>query len=707
MFYGGGRAKIIICPGKIGFEENGVVVFATASSVWCIRHDLDAMTKQQMFNSLPGQKNDVNRNPMSYPRLALLMLTLVTLVVYLPVTKYDFINRDDGDYFINNQMVQQGLTLEGVQWAFTTFHAANWHPLTWLSLMVDYQIFGFNVGAFHLVNILFHAANTGLLFLLLWRLTGLIAPAALAAALFAWHPLHVESVAWLSERKDVLSTFFGLLALLSYVRFAKANCRREFWMALFFFVLSLLAKPMLVTLPGLLLLLDFWPMSRWSLTEFPWPLVREKIPFFALSAASCAVTFFAQQSGHAIASLVAVSPVYRVENAITSAAWYLLKLFWPTGLAIFYPLATIQTAALLLAISALLLFSVFVWRARHNSRCWLFGWSWFLVSLVPVIGLVQIGSAAMADHYSYIPSMGIFVAVAFGLYEWPRFRPFFPVAILPLIVCVFATERQLGYWRNSETLFRHDVTATTNNYYAHEYLGIALEQEGRFVDALAEYREALRLNPAEYHLHYFIANMLEELGKPADALGEIRQCLVQTPDELILHCAAGLALAAQGNLTDALAEIAVAERCDAHNAAPHLDLARIYFACGQDKLASEELQLAARTEPYDPKTLATVAHYLAANKDDSARDSQSALLLALKANELTRNRQAEAWDVLGMAFAATGDFSNAVVCAENALVFTPTTKLKDANRIQQRLELYKNHQPWRESFRATNALPFD
>ena len=434
---------------------------------------------------------------MSRPRFIALLLALVTLAVYLPVTRHDFVNCDDDVYITGNPMVQAGLTWAGIKWAFTTSYAANWHPLTWLSHMADCQFFGLNAGAHHFVNLLFHAANTALLFLLFWRLTGFLQPAALVAALFAWHPLHVESVAWAAERKDVLSTFFALLALLSYVRFAKEKSRRSWWFALLFFTLGLLAKPMLVTLPFILLLLDYWPLQRGSPTAFDWPLVREKIPFFALTAASCVVTFAAQRAGHAVITMQQLPLHYRLENAAVAVLFYLLKIFWPVHLSLLYPYTAPSLMAATLALAALIFISPPRPGWRHHHRCWLTGWLWFLGSLVPVIGLVQVGEASMADRYTYLSSIGIFSAVAFGLYELSWAKKLFPVILaVPLIACVVMTEPQLDYWRNSETLFRHAVEVTKNNESAYIDLGQALFQKGRDPEALAAYREALRLNPA-------------------------------------------------------------------------------------------------------------------------------------------------------------------------------------------------------------------
>jgi protein O-mannosyl-transferase len=641
---------------------------------------------------------------MSHPRLVALLLALITLLVYLPVTHDDFLCYDDEEYVTHNRVVQHGLTWAGVEWAFTTFHTGNWHPVTWLSHMADCTLFGLNAGAHHFVNALLHATNAALLFLLLWRLTRQIWPSALVAALFAWHPLHVESVAWIAERKDVLSTGFALLTLLSYVKFVQENCRSSYWFALVFFALGLLAKTMLVTLPLILLLLDYWPLARFPFSDFRRSFWSEKIPFFLLAAIFCVMTVLAQHSDHAIASLGQVSLAYRFENATVATVLYLLKIVWPADLAIIYPFTKIPLATVVAAVVVLVLISITVWRARLHNRCWLVGWLWFFSSLVPVIGLVQVGHASMADRYTYIPSIGIFIAIAFGLQDWFWAKKFFPVgAVLLVGVCALLTERQLVYWRDSETLFRHAIAVTPDNEFAHLNLGVALEQQGRTTEALAEYREVVRCNPSHYQIHFSIGNMLQKMGQPAAALVEYRQCLRLNPEIPALHNAAGCAQAAQGNFADALTEFAEAERLDSHYSQPHIELAKIYFRQGEDTQAKNELQAAAQAEPYDFQTLATVAHHLAADENADGREGHDALVLALKANELSDSRQPEVLDVLGMAFAETGDYTNAAICVQNALALATAAQMQSTGAMQQRLELYQQNRPWRESFRATNT----
>ena len=661
---------------------------------------------------------------MSRPRLIALLLAFFTLVVFLPVGWFGFLNFDDNTYVTANPFVNHGLAWPDIRWAFTAFYAGNWHPLTWLSHMTDCTLFGLNPGAHHFVNVAVHAVNVALLFTLLLRLTEKIWPSALVAALFAWHPLHVESVAWISERKDVLSTFFALLALLSYAKFAKENCRRSFWLALVFFALGLLAKPMLVTLPFAMLLLDFWPLNRVAgcrlkvagsdadnlqPSTFNLQLVTKKWPFFALTLMSCVITFFAQRNGEAVVSLTNVSLRYRLENAPVAVMDYILNFFCPTHLCAIYPLPEkIPASQVAFSVVALMFISAAAWRWRKSRPYFLFGWLWFLGTLVPVIGLVQVGGQAMADRYTYIPSIGFFIAAVFLARDFalhikaPKIIAAGTAAVI-LTACILATEFQLQFWRDSETLFRRAVTVTQNNGFALVNLGVALEDQNRFEEALAAYLQAEKIDSGLYQIHYNLGNVLSQLGRHAESLAEYREAIQLRPDLAILHNAAGAVLTELGQFEAALKEFSEAERLDPHFAAPHIGTAKVFFEQGRDTEAVDELRAALRIEPDNFEILIYAAHYLAANENAAARDGKTALVLALKANALSGNSQPQAFDMLGMALAATGDFTNAQTCAQNALELATAAQMKNTGQISRRLELYKNHQPWLESFRATNT----
>ncbi|HTX21773.1 MAG TPA: tetratricopeptide repeat protein [Candidatus Aquilonibacter sp.] len=655
---------------------------------------------------------------MSRPRFIALLLALLTLLAYLPVTRDQFLDYDDQNYVTENTNVLNGLTWSGVEWAFTTGHASNWHPLTWLSLMLDAELFGPNAGAFHFVNALFHAANAALLFVLLLRMTGALWPSAFVAALFAWHPLHVESVAWVSERKDVLSTFFALLALLCYERFvgeSKVQSPKSkifYALALTAFALALMAKPMFVTLPFVMLLLDFWPLQRFNASTLP-RLLAEKIPFFALTAASCVVTFLAQSQtgGDAVASLQFIPLDYRLCNTLISYARYLLKLFCPTKLAVFYPLLQHITWMLVMAyVSAIALAAIswLAWQVRRQFPYVPVGWLWFLGTLVPVIGLVQVGGAALADRYTYFPAVGIFIIVAFGIRDLAeRFQ--FPKIILPtaaaliLVACLVLTENQLRYWRDSETLFTHALAVTKDNDVAHVNLGVALEEKGELNQALVQYRDAEELAPELSEVHNNLGNLLDKLEQPKAALIEYREAVILNPRSPALHSGEGDILAELGRYKEAMSQFKEAARLDPTYSWAYFQMGKVLLEQGRDAEAVDQFREALRFDPDNYQILAYVARVLAASENPAIRDGKAALTLATKANALTGGSQPVVLDALGIACAATGDFTNAVEDTQHALDLCNAAKMTGLEPLQQRLELYKKHQPWRESFLATNA----
>jgi tetratricopeptide (TPR) repeat protein len=640
---------------------------------------------------------------MSRPRVIGLALALVTLLVYLPATRDNFVNYDDNIYVTENQVVQNGLTWAGIKWAFTGWHVSNWHPVTWLSHMTDCELFRLNPGGHHLVNVLFHTANAILLFILLLRLTGATGSSAFIAALFAWHPLHVESVAWISERKDVLSTFFALLALLSYARYAKENLRRNYWFALVFFALGLMSKPMLVTLPFVMLLLDYWPLQRIQKTNAR-SLILEKWPFFLLTAISCAVTFLAQRN-EAVASLKKVSVSLRFENALTACADYLLKTVWPVDLAVFYPLPRhiawifwVMSAGVLIAIS------VIAGLASKRSPYLLMGWLWFLGTLVPVIGLVQVGDQAMADRYTYFPLIGIFIAVTFAFENWANrfsFPKIVPVATGALILaaCLILTENQLRYWHDSESLFTHELAVTDDNALARLNLGAALQDQKKFSEALIQYREALRLNPNHHEVYNNIARILSDQGKPQEALDYSRAAVQLDSKSAFSHANLGIVLMELDRFDEAMGEFSEAARLDTHYAPPHFQMGRALLKLGRDAEAMPHLQEALKIEPDNFQMLVYVARVLAADENPRIRNGTEARALAGKASQLAGGAQHVALDTLAMADAEAGRFDEAIQMQQQAVKLAEAAgQNEDAALMQQRLQLYKNHQPWRESF---------
>src|SRR5438093_4279677 len=443
--------------------------------------------------------------------LILVVLAVVTFGIYAQLIGHRFITFDDPSYIEENPMVNRGVTLAGLAWAFTTFHAGNWHPLTWIAHMIDSQLFGMIAGGHLLVSALIHAANTLLLFWFLLRTTHARWSSALVAALFALHPLHVESVAWAAERKDTLSTFFGLLSLIAYVRYAEApSIRRYAWVAIIL-ALGLMAKPMLVTWPFVMLLLDYWPLGRFNFTSRRevatklWPLVREKLPLFALVAASAVVTSIAQSHGGAVRTFEEASLALRLSNALVSYAKYLLLAFWPNDLAVFYPFPRAGIPGWQIIGAALLLIGItaFCFFQRKIRPYLIVGWLWFLGTLVPVIGLLQAGGQTMADRYFYIPSIGLFIALVFGLADvaksW-RVAPSLSTGIAGVVLLVLATltNAQIHRWRDSFTLFEHTLAVTPPNPLIEYDLGLAFAESNRYDEAAPHFEKALQIRPNDY-----------------------------------------------------------------------------------------------------------------------------------------------------------------------------------------------------------------
>jgi len=450
-----------------------------------------------------------------------LLLTASTLALYTPVTRNAFLEWDDDTYITRNAHVRAGLTWDTVKWSFTRFELANWHPLTWLSHALDCELFGLNPTGHHYVNILLHAGNAVLLFLLLQSATGFCWRSLMVAALFVAHPINVESVAWAAERKNVLSMFFFLLALLAYGWYTRQPQLRRYGVAFLLFLLALMSKPQAITFPFLLLLWDYWPLRRLSTQpaldaardpertprfSVLW-LVLEKMPLFLLSAASAVVTVMAQRAGHAVRAFYDFSPLNRIENSLTSYVRYVGMAVWPSGLAVLYPHPTKLFPAwqVVVAVLALVLATtIAVWQ-RHRHPYIIVGWLWFLGSMFPMIGLMQVGAQALADRYAYIPFIGLFVAVVWTVGDWLGNRqirtPQIPTAwaAIPATVILMAlgvaTHRQIGFWRDTPTMWLRAIEVTRNNYIAHDELAVSLAERGRVEEAALHHRAALAIKP--------------------------------------------------------------------------------------------------------------------------------------------------------------------------------------------------------------------
>ncbi len=688
-------------------------------------------------------------------RLALisLFLVVVTLAAYWPVRQAEFNNYDDDVYVTDNPQVLHGLTSDGFRWAFTTFHACNWHPLTWLSHMADCSLFGENATGAHWMNVGFHIANTLLLLLLLWQMTGAVWRSAFVAALFALHPLHVESVAWIAERKDVLSTFFAFLTLLAYVGFAQGakvqDKKSKVWygLAVVSFVLGLLSKPMLVTIPFVMLLLDYWPLQRLPASVAGprlntnrglkplLPLIREKLPFFGLAVASSAVTFWAQNTGGAVVTIKEAPLFTRLGNAALAYAAYLRDTFWPAKLVVLYPFVSqLPGWKVTLAVLCLVAATALCLKVASRAPYVAIGWLWFIGTLVPVIGLVLVGSQARADRYTYVPLIGVFVLVTWGAAQltarWRWQRLALPVlAALILSGCFICTRVQVGYWRDNLTLFSHTLQLTEKNPVAEQVFGFALALQGKETEAIEHFDAALRVWP-DYlpaRLDRGIAHILG--GQPDAAIADFQEALRLNPNSEKAYYQLAGALAYQKQMDEAKANYLHALRCqpefaEAHsklgkllllqgdktNAMSHLyqavkirpDCAEAQYALGnelaQQRKFSEaaiHLRAAIKAQPNYPSPLNDLAWILATQTDPSIRDVPEAIRLARRACELTANREPGLLSTLGVAQSEAGQFPEAIRATENAITLAMVAHDETtAAGLRQRLEFYRQERPY-------------
>ena len=548
-----------------------------------------------------------------------LALIVVNVVVYAPVWNYGFVNWDDPPYVTENPHVLGGLTWQGVAWAFTTEQTGNWHPLTWLSHMLDVQLYGMNAGGHHLTNLLLHIATTILLFGLLHRMTGALGRSAFVGGLFAVHPLHVESVAWVAERKDVLSTLLWMLTLWAYVGYVRRPRLGRYLVVFLLFALGLMAKPMLVTLPFVLLLLDVWPLNRMSLgADSPgrsglallWDqrsvvlrLVWEKLPLLALTVASSIGTFVVQRRGGAVFGLDTIPLSLRAGNALVSYVEYIGKMLWPAGLAVLYPyprsLPGWWVAGAILGLIGGSL--AVIWAARRHPYLPV-GWLWYLGTLVPVIGLVQVGNQAMADRYSYVPLLGLFLMVGWGIPEllahWPdRSRALPAAAVVAILACAITAGGQVQYWKSSIALWGHTLEVTTENSVAHNFLGNALANDGKISEAIVHYSEALRIKPDFVETHNNLGIALGVQGKSNEAMAHFSEALRINPRFEVAHNNLGVALANQGRIDEAIREFLEALRIAPDQADWHYYVAVMFNKKGETSEAIRHLEATLKLNP--------------------------------------------------------------------------------------------------------------
>ncbi|MCC6152859.1 MAG: tetratricopeptide repeat protein [Candidatus Hydrogenedentes bacterium] len=542
------------------------------------------------------------------PWLPICALLVIVAALYWPALSFDFTNYDDDDYVTENPFIQRGFTVDMIRWSFTTGHAANWHPLTWISHAIDWQLVGARPSLHHATNIVLHAINAALLYILLLRSAYARGPSFLVALLFAVHPFNVETVAWVSERKNVLSTFFGLLSFIAYVGYAKNKKTSSYVIACVTFAFGLMSKPMLVTWPFVMLLFDYWPLNRIKTPLFPVsallrdmkPLIKEKVPFFGLIVALSAITYFVQQRGGAVGSIEAIPMIQRIGNALVSYCNYAIMTIWPFGNAAFYPhpFDTLPVWKALLCLAVLLAISMIVIRAGGSKRYLVTGWFYFLGTMVPVIGIVQVGSQAMADRYAYVPILGLFIIAVWGALEVAGRLKVAPraLAVTAGIVVILLAARswnQLPHWRNSITLWERAVAVTKDNYVARNNLGSAYLRTNQHDRALLEFTESLRIRPTHPGALVNMGRIFLDNGKAAEAAQFFEKAVSLEPRRV----------------------------------AANLNLAIAYFQMKQIDKALQQAKLTQQIAPEDPKVynLLGILSNLSGRPDEAVKYLQTAL----------------------------------------------------------------------------------
>ncbi|RJP75752.1 MAG: tetratricopeptide repeat protein [Desulfobacteraceae bacterium] len=550
-----------------------------------------------------------------------LLLTFLIFSIYYQTITYDFISYDDEMYITSNPHVLSGLNMKNMAWAFTTSWASNWHPVTWISHMADVQVFGMNSGAHHFVNMMFHIMNSLLIFFLFRKMTSDYWQSCFIAVLFAVHPLHVESVAWVSERKDVLSTFWGLLTLWNYIRYVDHPGVYRYGLMVLFFSLGLMAKPMLVTLPFVFILLDYWPLKRFYTTSslekgeekkilIIMPFFRlwlEKFPLMIIAAGSCMITIWAQQQGGAVGT-AEVFPVWdRVVNALTAYIFYIEKMVWPFGLAVIYPYPSsfpvyeFVRVGFLFAVISILAFS-----AVKRFPYIIVGWLWYIGTLVPVIGLIQVGSQSMADRYTYIPLIGLFIIISWGIPDltarWIHKKKIITASALIICVCMAASAHtQTRYWKNSIRLFQHALEVTSGNWIAYNNIGYALSIQGLADQAIGYFQEALRINPEYHDARFNLGVALVSRKRFPEAIHQFYKVLKNRPDDKDVHLHLGRIFSLYNQFDKAVKHFTRASELDPDNAGVYNNIGVLYAKKGNFKKAIYFFQKAMIIQPDYPE----------------------------------------------------------------------------------------------------------
>ena len=664
-----------------------------------------------------------------YPALA-----LATLVAFEPVLHCDFVRYDDPAYVTENHNVTAGITRKSVVYAFTTPHGAIWNPVTTLSHMLDCQLFGLNPFWHHLTSLLFHAASALLLFGILKMMTGSVWPSAFVAAAFALHPLRLESVAWISSRKDVLSVFFWMLTTWAYIRYTRRRTIQRYLLVFLFLWLGLLAKPMLLTLPFALLLLDYWPLRRFQppLRKTTLRLLTEKLPLFVLVAAVAIIAYLVPRSEGALRLTGPLPFSARLSNALVAYVAYIGKIFYPANLAVLYPHPrdTLPLWQPITSLSLLALISVLVFHNSSKRRYLPMGWLWYLGTLVPVIGLVQLGHQAIADRYTYLPSLGIFIMLSWVLADLLAKRPLpkaLPITAAAVILAALSlsTRAQAPYWQNSLTLYERAATVTQNNYIMHYNYANALLKTGRYDEALTNFKKALQirpryfkaragigrsllklgktdqavdcfsemleLRPGDYKAHYNMGLAMTDKGDYESAVEHFHKALRVKPNAPEVHYGMGRVLYLQGDRDSAARQFVDALRLKPDYLAARVQLARALTEIGEIRYACDHYRKALELQPDNTQVLVNLAWLLAASEDTAVRDPAAAVKFAQKACELTSYEKTEPLDALAVACAAAGRFPQAAQNAEKAILLATAAGKEDlASEIKECLTSYRS-----------------
>jgi len=642
-------------------------------------------------------------------------------LVYGQVCNHRFTNFDDDKYIVENSHVNTGLSGENIVWSFLHSHAHNWHPLTWISHMVDCELYGLKAGSHILTNVFFHVANSLLLFGLLKRLTGRVFESGFVAALFALHPLHVESVAWASERKDVLSTLLWLLTMHAYVSYTARPAMLSYMLGLFLFALGLLSKQMLVTVPFVLLLLDWWPLRRLVFSNGPAGdlagnrvslkrVIAEKIPFLILAVAAGFIVYTVQLRTGTVKSFLVYPLSWRLGNAVLAYAGYIGKMLWPARLSVFYPHPMGQIGFFKPAVSFLLLLSISffaVWNIKKRPFI-LFGWLWYLVTPVPVIGLVQVGWQSMADRYTYMPLTGLFIILAWAgreLLERLRFKPAYAAVCAAVVLVSLSVTSwfQVSRWRNSITLYSHSASVIKDNDWAYLNLGAAYMLEENDEQAILSFEKAIEIKPGNTEAHYNLGLIFGRAGRYDEAVEHFEKVLQAAPENLIVKKKLGYALLGAGRTEEAIGYFEGLLRRDGNFADEYSNIGVLLARQGRADEAVRLYNRGLKVSSDCVIVLNNLAWLLSTNEDENLRDGSRAVELAERACELGGYSNGGLLDTLAAAYASAGRFNDAVSTAKKALSLVESSNAELAGQIKDRLELYKQSKAYIEKFSRADS----